>query len=49
MEPGETVSRLADEVGISRQRIYEWRDHLRLHCNLKSPSARQAGQIDSRS
>ncbi|RWO32509.1 hypothetical protein [Mesorhizobium sp.] len=26
MEAGETVSRLADEVGISRQRLYEWRD-----------------------
>ncbi|MER8880768.1 hypothetical protein [Mesorhizobium sp. M0684] len=31
-----TVSKLADEVGISRQRLYEWRDHLRLHGNLKS-------------
>lgn len=30
MEAGETVSKLADEVGISRQRLYEWRDHLRL-------------------
>ncbi|OKP63395.1 helix-turn-helix domain-containing protein [Ensifer adhaerens] len=36
MEAGETVSKLADEVGISRQRLYEWRDQLRLHCNLKS-------------
>jgi transposase len=36
MEAGETVSKLADEVGISRQRLYEWRDHLRLHGNLKS-------------
>ncbi|WP_292572350.1 helix-turn-helix domain-containing protein [Mesorhizobium sp.] len=36
MEAGETVSGLADEVGISRQRLYEWRDHLRLHGNLKS-------------
>ncbi|MER8589917.1 hypothetical protein NKH19_33050 [Mesorhizobium sp. M1338] len=26
MEAGETVSKLADEVGISRQRLYEWRD-----------------------
>lgn len=36
MEAGETVSKLADEVGISRHRLYEWRDHLRLHGNLKS-------------
>ncbi|RWA98695.1 MAG: helix-turn-helix domain-containing protein [Mesorhizobium sp.] len=36
MEAGEAVSKLADEVGISRQRLYEWRDHLRLHGNLKS-------------
>ncbi|MFK3969027.1 helix-turn-helix domain-containing protein [Ensifer adhaerens] len=36
MEAGETVSKLADEVGISRQRLYEWRDQLRLHGNLKS-------------
>ncbi len=28
MEAGETVSKLADEVGISRQRLYEWRDYL---------------------
>ncbi|RWH78052.1 MAG: helix-turn-helix domain-containing protein [Mesorhizobium sp.] len=27
---------MADEVGISRQRLYEWRDHLRLRGNLKS-------------
>ncbi|MDX8443808.1 transposase, partial [Mesorhizobium australafricanum] len=25
MEAGENVSKLADEVGISRQRLYEWR------------------------
>ncbi|WP_108605978.1 helix-turn-helix domain-containing protein [Aminobacter sp. MSH1] len=36
MDAGETVSKLADEVGISRQRFYEWRDQLRLHGNLKS-------------
>lgn len=36
MEAGENVSKLADEVGISRQRLYEWRDHLRLHGDLKS-------------
>ncbi|RWM44188.1 MAG: hypothetical protein EOR78_36005, partial [Mesorhizobium sp.] len=36
MEAGETVSKLADEVGVSRQRLYEWRDHLRLRGNLKS-------------
>ncbi|MER9858829.1 MULTISPECIES: helix-turn-helix domain-containing protein [unclassified Mesorhizobium] len=36
MEAGETVSKLADEVGISRQRLYEWRDQLRLRGNLKS-------------
>ncbi|WP_234879326.1 helix-turn-helix domain-containing protein [Sinorhizobium americanum] len=36
MEAGETVSKLADEVGISRQRLYEWRDQLRLHGNLKA-------------
>ncbi|MCV3211848.1 helix-turn-helix domain-containing protein [Mesorhizobium sp. YC-39] len=34
MEAGETVSKLADEVGISRQRLYEWRDQLRLRGNL---------------
>ncbi|TIR05368.1 MAG: hypothetical protein E5X37_27440 [Mesorhizobium sp.] len=45
MEAGENVSKLADEVGISRQRLYEWRDHLRLRGNLKS---RPAGQIDNR-
>ncbi|MDX8450914.1 MULTISPECIES: helix-turn-helix domain-containing protein [Mesorhizobium] len=36
MEAGENVSKLADEVGISRQRLYEWRDHLRLYGDLKS-------------
>ncbi|MET2833091.1 helix-turn-helix domain-containing protein [Mesorhizobium shangrilense] len=36
MEAGETVSKLADEVGISRQRLYEWRDQLRLRGSLKS-------------
>ncbi|RWK94435.1 MAG: helix-turn-helix domain-containing protein [Mesorhizobium sp.] len=36
MEAGEIVSKLADEVGISRQRLYEGRDHLRLRGNLKS-------------
>lgn len=36
MEAGETVSKLADEVGVSRQRLYEWRDQLRLRGNLKS-------------
>ncbi|RJT23278.1 helix-turn-helix domain-containing protein [Mesorhizobium waimense] len=36
MEAGETVRTLADEVGISRQRLYEWRDQLRLHSSLKS-------------
>ncbi|MER9477139.1 hypothetical protein NKI60_32685 [Mesorhizobium sp. M0520] len=35
MEAGEIVSKLADEVGINRQRLYEWRDLLRLHGNLK--------------
>ncbi|PDT81045.1 hypothetical protein CO676_24235 [Sinorhizobium sp. BJ1] len=50
MEAGETVSKLADEVGISRQRLYEWRDHLRLRGNLKSRRrgrpARVAGGVD---
>ncbi|MER8868173.1 helix-turn-helix domain-containing protein [Mesorhizobium sp. M0751] len=36
VETGETVNKLADDVGISRQRLYAWRDHLRLHGNLKS-------------
>ncbi|TIQ27952.1 MAG: helix-turn-helix domain-containing protein [Mesorhizobium sp.] len=36
MEAGETVCKLADEVGISRQRLYEWRDQLRLRGHLKS-------------
>ncbi|TGS85040.1 hypothetical protein EN817_23255 [Mesorhizobium sp. M3A.F.Ca.ET.174.01.1.1] len=49
MEAGETVSKLADEVGISRQRLYEWRDHLRLRGNLKSRRRGRAGQIDNRS
>ncbi|MDX8470436.1 helix-turn-helix domain-containing protein [Mesorhizobium sp. VK23B] len=48
MEAGENVSKLADEVGISRQRLYEWRDHLRLYGDLKSrrrgrPSRSTAG------
>ncbi|MQX43731.1 transposase [Sinorhizobium meliloti] len=50
MEAGESVSKLADEVGISRQRLYEWRDHLRLHGSLKSGRrgrpARSAGGVD---
>ncbi|WP_028004203.1 helix-turn-helix domain-containing protein [Sinorhizobium meliloti] len=50
MEAGETVSKLADEVGISRQRLYEWRDHLRLRGNLKSRRrgrpAKGAGGVD---
>ncbi|RAZ71145.1 transposase [Mesorhizobium atlanticum] len=36
MEAGETVSKLADEVSVSSQRLYEWRDHLRVHGNLMS-------------
>jgi transposase-like protein len=36
METGENVSRLADEPGISRQRLYEWREQLRVRGNLKS-------------
>ncbi|AVA24212.1 helix-turn-helix domain-containing protein [Rhizobium sp. NXC24] len=36
MEAGENVSKLAKEVGISRQRLYDWRDYLRLHGNLAS-------------
>ncbi|TIV49625.1 MAG: helix-turn-helix domain-containing protein [Mesorhizobium sp.] len=50
MEAGEAVTKLADEVGISRQRLYEWRDHLRLRGNLKSRRrgrpARVAGGVD---
>uniref|UniRef100_UPI0017812C7E IS3 family transposase n=1 Tax=Mesorhizobium silamurunense TaxID=499528 RepID=UPI0017812C7E len=50
MKAGETVSKLADEVGISRQRLYEWRDQLRLRGNLKSRRrgrpARVAGGVD---
>ncbi|WP_287307042.1 hypothetical protein [Mesorhizobium sp.] len=33
MDAGENVSKLADEVGISRQRLYEW--HTR-HCRTSS-------------
>ncbi|NKE74211.1 helix-turn-helix domain-containing protein [Ochrobactrum sp. MC-1LL] len=36
MEAGENVGKLAKEVGISRQRLYDWRDYLRLHRNLAS-------------
>ncbi|MEE9922393.1 MAG: transposase [Brucella anthropi] len=36
IEAGENVSRLADEIGISRQRLYEWREQLRVRGNLKS-------------
>ncbi|MBD9499007.1 helix-turn-helix domain-containing protein [Ensifer sp. ENS03] len=36
MEAGETASKFADEIGIRRQRLYEWRDQLRLRGNLKS-------------
>ncbi|RWN94503.1 helix-turn-helix domain-containing protein [Mesorhizobium sp.] len=36
MEAGENVSELAREFGISRQRLYDWRDRLRLTGSLKS-------------
>lgn len=36
MEAGENVSKLASEAGVSRQRLYEWRDHLRLYGDLSS-------------
>ena len=36
MEAGENVSKLASEVGVSRQRLYEWRDQFRIHGSLKS-------------
>lgn len=36
MEAGENVSKLANEAGVSRQRLYEWRDHLRLYGDLSS-------------
>ncbi|WP_235984372.1 hypothetical protein ACSGFO_30175 [Mesorhizobium sp. WSM4083] len=53
MEAGETVSKLADEVGISRQPLHEWRDHLRLRGNLKSRRrgrpARSITGVDARS
>ncbi|MER8824014.1 helix-turn-helix domain-containing protein [Mesorhizobium sp. M0991] len=31
---GENVSRLADELGIHRQRLYSWREQLRVCGNL---------------
>nr|WP_283950024.1 helix-turn-helix domain-containing protein [Agrobacterium tumefaciens] len=36
MEAGENVSKLAKEAGVSRERLYDWRDHLRLHGDLTS-------------
>ncbi|RAL99611.1 hypothetical protein DOU54_01610 [Agrobacterium sp. MS2] len=36
MQAGENVSKLANEAGVSRQRLYEWRDHLRLYGDLSS-------------
>ena len=50
MEAGESVSRLADEAGVSRQRLYDWRERLRVRGNLKSlrrgRPARTAERID---
>ena len=34
MQNGENVSRLADELGIHRQRLYAWREQLRVCGNL---------------
>ncbi|RWL10849.1 MAG: hypothetical protein EOR57_34365, partial [Mesorhizobium sp.] len=34
MQSGENVSRLADELGIHRQRLYAWREQLRVCGNL---------------
>ncbi|WP_234836098.1 helix-turn-helix domain-containing protein [Sinorhizobium meliloti] len=34
MHNGENVSRLADELGIHRQRLYAWREQLRTCGNL---------------
>lgn len=34
MQRGENVSRLADELGIHRQRLYSWREQLRVCGNL---------------
>ncbi|RWH49662.1 MAG: hypothetical protein EOQ82_32170 [Mesorhizobium sp.] len=34
MQNGENVSRLADELGIHRQRLYAWREQLRTCGNL---------------
>ncbi|RWE92366.1 helix-turn-helix domain-containing protein [Mesorhizobium sp.] len=36
MEAGENISELAREAGISRQRLYDWRDRLRLTGSLKA-------------
>lgn len=36
MQAGENVSKLANEAGVSRQRLYEWLDHLRLYGDLSS-------------
>ncbi|WP_352503888.1 helix-turn-helix domain-containing protein [Mesorhizobium sp. M0012] len=35
MEAGENISELAREAGVSRQRLYDWRDRLRLAGSLK--------------
>ncbi|WP_352650870.1 helix-turn-helix domain-containing protein [Mesorhizobium sp. M0136] len=36
MEVGENNSELAREAGISRQRLYDWRDRLRLTGSVKA-------------
>ncbi|RNJ42645.1 hypothetical protein B5V01_16670 [Mesorhizobium erdmanii] len=40
LQRGENVSRLADELGIHRQRLYAWREQLRVCGNL-TPSRRR--------
>ncbi|MER8480894.1 helix-turn-helix domain containing protein [Mesorhizobium sp. M1163] len=34
MQNGDNISRLADELGIHRQRLYAWREQLRTCGNL---------------
>nr|WP_245466683.1 MULTISPECIES: helix-turn-helix domain-containing protein [unclassified Mesorhizobium] len=47
MQNGENVSRLADELGIHRQRLYAWREQLRTCGNLMPSPGRPAAPWSS--
>lgn len=47
METGENVSKLSKEAGVSRQRLHDWRDHLRLHGDLTSRRLRRPPRVAS--